>query len=114
MSVSPPYLFTPFLIPLLVQVSFPGADTHHCPAPGIFLQGLVNPQPLAEPGHARFGRPTLKCPFTPISALLGPLVHQATANEAELDSKGSSDPGWLETSAKRDCQSLALHPGPAG
>ncbi|XP_041278996.1 uncharacterized protein LOC121345822 [Onychostruthus taczanowskii] len=44
-SVSPPYLLTPFLTPLLVQVSVqrvlghPGAGTCHCPAPGILAKG---------------------------------------------------------------------------
>lgn len=89
-------------------VGHPGAGTHHCPAPGIFLQGLVNPQLWLSlvPQHARFGRLTPKCPFAPISALPGPLAHQATANEAvslqlSWTPKDPPDPGWLQTSSER-------------
>lgn len=94
-GVSPPYLFTPFLIALLVRAppratggfasrAGGGWDTEGlalgtAQLPEMFLQRLVNPQPTAEPGSStcRVWETNLECPAVHISALPGPPVHQA-------------------------------------
>lgn len=106
-SVSLPYLLTPFLTPLLVQVSLPagGRDTQ-----GLALPSSRDFSPrTGEAWTCQVGRLTLKCPFAPISVPSAPPLHQAVAKEAELDSGGSS----RSRLAGNQRQSLAWHPGAA-
>lgn len=121
--MSPPHLFIPFItIPLVwasqramggfARGAGDGWETQGL-APGtaqlpeMFPQGLVNPQPAAEPGSSACR--VWETPWiAPANVAAGCRLSWSPKDPPP------PDPSWLETSVKRDCQSLAFHPGAVG